>query len=160
MRAGPRKPSCVECPPIRFERLLRPPVEMRSGTFQEADAGIRTGDPFCGSRGKKGEYTLNAKLDACHGHTHKTKLDGRRKRRYHYQATVQAPYTIGCYRGTAVEVASPGGLRANSPCRLSSYCCTTLPKSPKGSPVRRAFRLLGAGRRVGGSVNPAAIARV
>ena len=35
----------------------------------------------------------NADLDICHGHSHGALG-------YHYHATIEYPYTIGCYRGT------------------------------------------------------------
>ena len=63
----------------------------------------RDGFPIFGPRGAKGEYMLNNDLDACHGHTHRIKIDGKRKRLFHYHATMQYPYTLGCYRGTPVR---------------------------------------------------------
>ena len=44
-----------------------------------------------------------SKLDACHGHTHKVKWNGERVRRFHYHATLDFPYSVSCYRGTAVR---------------------------------------------------------
>jgi hypothetical protein len=35
----------------------------------------------------------NADLDECHGHEHGSLG-------YHYHATIEYPYTVGCYRGT------------------------------------------------------------
>jgi len=35
----------------------------------------------------------NADLDECHGHAHGTLG-------YHSHATIEYPYTVGCYRGT------------------------------------------------------------
>ncbi len=63
------------------------------------------GFPIYGPRGKHGTYMTNSKLDACHGHTHKIRINGKRVRMYHYHATQQYPYTISCYRGTPVRVA-------------------------------------------------------
>ncbi len=45
----------------------------------------------------------NDDLDACHGRTSTIKVLGRRVRTYHYNVTAEYPYTIGCYRGTAVR---------------------------------------------------------
>lgn len=56
-----------------------------------------------GSRGENGQQLTNADLDACHGHTHAITWDGTSKSMYHYHATREYPYTIGCYRGTAVK---------------------------------------------------------
>ena len=58
------------------------------------------GFPIYGPRGEGGEYARNSALDACHGHTHAIELDGRRRRAYHYHATMEYPYTLGCFRGT------------------------------------------------------------
>ena len=58
------------------------------------------GFPIYGPRGSGGRLLTNADLDACHGHTGRIKLDGRRQRAYHYHATLEYPYTLGCYRGT------------------------------------------------------------
>jgi hypothetical protein len=57
------------------------------------------GFPIYGPRGEGGEYMRNSSLDACHGHTHAVKVDGRRQRLYHYHATMEFPYTVGCFRG-------------------------------------------------------------
>ena len=58
------------------------------------------GFPIHGPRGTGGKVLTNQNLDACHGHTHKITLDGRRVRFYHYHATLEYPYTLGCFRGT------------------------------------------------------------
>jgi YHYH protein len=59
------------------------------------------GFPIYGPRGDGGDYLRNSALDACHGHTHTIKVDGTRQRLYHYHATMEYPYTLGCFRGTA-----------------------------------------------------------
>jgi hypothetical protein len=53
-----------------------------------------------GNRGEKGKVLTNADLDECHGHTHTIKWNGKKVKMYHYHATAEYPYTIGCYRGT------------------------------------------------------------
>jgi hypothetical protein len=53
-----------------------------------------------GPRGGGGRLLSDDDLDACHGHVGKVWLDGRRQRVYHYHATLEYPYTLGCYRGT------------------------------------------------------------
>jgi hypothetical protein len=50
-----------------------------------------------GPRGARGKLLTNEDLDACHGHTHE--VSG--KRRYHYHATREFPYTLGCFSGRA-----------------------------------------------------------
>ncbi len=64
------------------------------------------GFPITGPVGNKGRYMRLSDLDVCHGHTHTLKYDGERQRLFHYHATHEFPYTVGCYRGTA---ASQGG---------------------------------------------------
>ncbi len=55
-----------------------------------------------GPRGTNGEDVTDADLDECHGHTHTVKWNGKKVKIYHYHATSEYPYTIGCYRGTPV----------------------------------------------------------
>jgi hypothetical protein len=59
------------------------------------------GYPIYGPRGAGGRLLGNGDLDACHGRTSRVWLDGRRQRTYHYVATLEYPYTLGCFRGTA-----------------------------------------------------------
>jgi len=61
------------------------------------------GFPIYGPRGDGGKYLRNTDLDTCHGHTHTIRIDGRNVRRYHYHATMEYPYTLGCFRGTPVR---------------------------------------------------------
>ena len=58
------------------------------------------GFPIYGPRGAGGKLLDNDDLDACHGHVGRVKLDGRWRRTYHYHATLEYPYTFGCFRGT------------------------------------------------------------
>jgi YHYH protein len=53
-----------------------------------------------GKRGENGKMVTNADLDACHGHTHQIVWNGKTVSMYHYHATDEYPYTLGCYRGT------------------------------------------------------------
>ncbi len=46
----------------------------------------------------------NANLDACHGHTGSIVRNGKRVRSYHYHATHEYPYTLGCFKGTPLRV--------------------------------------------------------
>lgn len=39
-------------------------------------------------------------LDGCHGRTSPVAWDGETVDLYHYVATAEYPYTVGCYRGT------------------------------------------------------------
>ncbi len=67
------------------------------------------GYPLYGPRGEGGEYARNSVLDACHGHTHTVKVDGKRQRLYHYHATMEFPYTVGCFRAEQQGTDSGGG---------------------------------------------------
>jgi hypothetical protein len=53
-----------------------------------------------GHRGEDGLVVSNADLDECHGHTHAIPWNGRDVTLYHYHATQEYPYTLGCFRGT------------------------------------------------------------
>ena len=56
-----------------------------------------------GPRGDGGKLLTNASLDVCHGHTHAVRVGGKLVRVYHYHATLEYPYTLGCFRRTAVR---------------------------------------------------------
>jgi YHYH protein len=60
------------------------------------------GFAILGPRAENGELLTNADLDACHGHTSWIVLGGKRVHTYHYHATLEYPYTLGCFRGTPV----------------------------------------------------------
>ncbi|MBV9420041.1 MAG: YHYH protein [Alphaproteobacteria bacterium] len=53
-----------------------------------------------GRFGEGGVALSSADLDECHGHTHAIEWNGKRVTMYHYHATRDFPYTIGCLRGT------------------------------------------------------------
>jgi hypothetical protein len=52
-----------------------------------------------GRYGEGGKALASADLDACHGHTHAIPWDGKIVVMYHYHATWDFPYTVGCLRG-------------------------------------------------------------
>jgi hypothetical protein len=56
-----------------------------------------------GRYGEDGQALTNADLDECHGHTHEIEWDGATVNLYHYHATWEYPYTLGCYRGTPID---------------------------------------------------------
>lgn len=60
-----------------------------------------------GHRGEIGETLTNRDLDVCHGHTHAIDWDGTKVVSYHYHATWEYPYTLGCFRGTPIRLARP-----------------------------------------------------
>jgi hypothetical protein len=53
-----------------------------------------------GHRGEGGEVVTNDDLDECHGHTHEVEVEGERVEAYHYHATWEYPYAVGCFHGT------------------------------------------------------------
>jgi len=54
---------------------------------------INDGFPIYGYKGKGGIEISNDDLDECHGHSSDSLG-------YHYHATIEYPYTVGCYKGT------------------------------------------------------------
>ncbi len=56
-----------------------------------------------GPRGESGTPVTDADLDECHGHTHSITWDGQTVSMYHYHATTEYPYTVGCFRGTPIH---------------------------------------------------------
>ena len=52
-----------------------------------------------GRYGEKGELLSSSDLDECHGHTHLIPWNGKMVMMYHYHATWDFPYTIGCMKG-------------------------------------------------------------
>lgn len=60
------------------------------------------GFPIVVERDARGDLPTNADLDECHGRTSRIRLDGRSTVTYHYSATYEFPYFIGCFRGTPV----------------------------------------------------------
>lgn len=49
-----------------------------------------------------GTLPTNRALDACHGTTSPVIWNGRLTRIYHYVATLEYPYDVGCFHGTAI----------------------------------------------------------
>lgn len=62
-----------------------------------------------GYYGQDGAELTNAALDGCHGHTHTIEWDGRIVEMYHYHATHEFPYVLGCFRGTSTIQGPIGG---------------------------------------------------
>jgi len=63
----------------------------------------RDGFPIVVERDAAGDLPTNADLDECHGRTSPIQLDGQVVTMYHYSATYEFPYFVGCYRGTPVS---------------------------------------------------------
>jgi len=66
------------------------------------------GFPIVLERDARGALPSNADLDECHGRTSPIRVDGAVLTQYHYSVTLEFPYTIGCWKGTA-PAASRGG---------------------------------------------------
>jgi len=63
-----------------------------------------------GYYGEDGGGVTNTDLDQCHGHTHTVEWDGQMVEMYHYHATHEFPYVVGCFHGEpAVRALSSGG---------------------------------------------------
>lgn len=54
-------------------------------------------------RDAKGNLPTDADLDVCHGRTSVVQWDGEQVSLYHYDVTVEYPYTLGCFHGTEVS---------------------------------------------------------
>lgn len=66
------------------------------------------------SRMEDGKLVTDADLDECHGHTGTITIDGKHVTTYHYHATYEFPYTVGCMRGTPTRL-TPGAPPAGGP---------------------------------------------
>ena len=62
-----------------------------------------------GPRDAHGNVLSSADLDVCHGITSKVKFNGKLQRIYHYVATADYPYTVGCFHGTSTVNGPTGG---------------------------------------------------
>jgi hypothetical protein len=62
------------------------------------------GFPIVVERDSSDALPTNADLDECHGRTSPVLIAGEVVTTYHYSATLEFPYTIGCYKGTAATI--------------------------------------------------------
>jgi|GEM_PF-2942616 len=100
-----------------------------------------------GFRGESGKVLTNADLDECHGHTHQVEWDGKMVTMYHYHATHEYPYTLGCYRGTAIRtggMSQPGGQTGSPPASATPMPTATPATQENGAP---AVTVPGSGSR-------------
>lgn len=70
-----------------------------------ADTSTLIGYAFDGfgiyiEKDRNGNLLTNANLDSCHGRTSMVMWDGKPTLMYHYDATLEYPYTVGCFMGT------------------------------------------------------------
>ena len=61
------------------------------------------GFPIVVERDANGDLVTNADLDECHGRVSEIDLDGQKISTYHYSATREFPYIIGCFRGAPIS---------------------------------------------------------
>lgn len=74
--------------------------EFDTGEGHSALVGyIVDGFGIYGPRGEDGVELSSDDLDACHGHVHEIEWNGRLIEMFHYHATLDFPYTVGCMRG-------------------------------------------------------------
>ena len=98
-----------------------------------------------GMRGKGGKILTSADLDECHGQTSEVEWDGKMVMMYHYNATWDFPYTIGCLRGTydLANVRALGGAPNAGPAQSGP---------PQGNPGSGQPDLAAAAAKLGISV--------
>jgi len=54
-------------------------------------------------RDSSGHVLTNTDLDVCHGRTSEVNWDGVEKMIYHYDATLEYPYAVGCFHGVPIS---------------------------------------------------------
>jgi hypothetical protein len=54
-------------------------------------------------RDAAGAVLTNTALDPCHGRTSRVLWNGKLSAAYHYDATLEYPYTVGCFHGTPIS---------------------------------------------------------
>ncbi len=55
-------------------------------------------------RNPSGNLLTNQNFDACHGRTSAVLWNGKLQTVYHYDVTLESPYTLGCYHGTPISI--------------------------------------------------------
>ncbi len=75
------------------------------GKDRDAPVGwILDGFPILGPVDSSGKRYTDADLDACHGMTGPVNIGGTTVTMYHYRFTDEYPYTIGCFKGTPLQL--------------------------------------------------------
>lgn len=78
-------------------------IEAESGLVGYAIDGFG----IYGPRDPSGKLITNADLDECHGRVSEIMWDGKLVTMYHYHATYEFPYSVGCFRGTPIRQQPP-----------------------------------------------------
>jgi hypothetical protein len=60
-------------------------------------------------RKASGALLSDTDLDGCHGRSSRALWNVKETVIYHYDATIEYPYTVGCFRGTAISAGGHGG---------------------------------------------------
>jgi hypothetical protein len=66
-------------------------------------------------KNRAGQLPTNTDVDRCHGTTSRVMWNGHPTRIYHYVATLEYPYTVGCFHGTATSSGHGPGSGAGGP---------------------------------------------
>lgn len=74
-------------------------------------------------RDSSGNLLTNSNLDVCHGRTSEVMWDGKLTMMYHYDATLEYPYTVGCFVGTPHPASFTGPI--NSSVTVTTNLSTT-----------------------------------
>ena len=86
-----------------------------------------------GYYGEDGAEVTNEDLDQCHGHTHVIEWDGQMVEMYHYHATHEFPYVVGCFHGApAVRALSGEGGQQGQGQGQNQPAGQTQPTGPAG----------------------------
>lgn len=100
-----------------------------------------------------GKSLTNAALDECHGRVSKVMFNGKLQSIYHYVATQEYPYTLGCYKGTPTLTASTttgqSGTGTNPQPRPTSSSAPTQPGTGTPPPPPPSGSMDGAGSPAG-----------
>ncbi len=71
-------------------------------------------------KSSNGTLPTNRQLDRCHGTTSRVMWNGKMTRIYHYVATLEYPYTVGCFRGTPISSGHQLGATGGAPSVVSA----------------------------------------
>lgn len=66
-------------------------------------------------RDKNGQLLTNDNLDECHGRTSKVMWNGKKTNIYHYNATYEYPYTVGCFKAEPIVTTTNSSSTNNRP---------------------------------------------
>ncbi len=88
-----------------------------------------------GSKDASGKTLTTADLDECHGITSQVLWDGKSVSMYHYVATSDFPYTVGCFKGSVSKEPTPSGAPSGGTTQQGGGSSTMPPPPPEDSPL-------------------------